>query len=302
MRGGDRAVNDYLVRIITKNANVRALSCVTTELVREACERHKTSPTASAALGRVLTGAALMGALLKTRQRIVIRFDSDGPLKKVIAEATSSGEVRGYVAEPYTDLPLKDGKLDVAGAIGKSGTLTVIKDLGLKEPYTGTVRIYTGEVAEDLAYYFTESEQIPSAVGLGVYIERDGQVSASGGFLIQSFPPRNPEVIDNVISRIEKMPNLAELLRDGKKPEQLLADIFSNIAYEVLEKRELAFKCSCSKERVEQALLSLGKEEVEKLIREQGGAEAKCEFCGQVYSFDQSELEEILQQLELPRH
>lgn len=295
-------MKDYLVRIIAKNANVRALACVTTELVREACRRHEASPTASAALGRVLTGAALMGALLKSRQRVVIRFDSNGPLKKVIAEATSSGEVRGYVAKPYVHLPLKDGKLDVAGAIGKSGTLTVIKDLGLKEPYTGMVRIITGEVAEDLAYYFAESEQIPSAVGLGVYIEPNGKVSPSGGFLIQTFPPQNPKVIDDIIRRIEKMPNLAELLRNGKKPEQLLADIFSHIPYEILEKRELVFKCSCSKERVQQALLSLGKGEVEKLIKEQGGAEAKCEFCGEKYYFTKSELEEILEELAAPRH
>ncbi len=293
---------DYLIRIIAKDANIRALACITTELVKEACDRHKASPTASAVLGRVLTAAALMGALLKTRQRVVIRFDSDGPLEKTIAEATSSGEVRGYVAKPHVDLPLKDGKLDVAGAIGKGGTLTVIKDLGLKEPYTGMIRIYTGEVAEDLAYYFTESEQIPSAVGLGVYVEPNGEVSAAGGFLIQTFPPQKPKVIDNIIGRIEQMPNLAELLRDGKKPEQLLTDIFSDVPYEVLEKRDLVFKCSCSKERVDQALLSLGKEEVKKLIREQGGAEAKCEFCGQRYYFTRSELEGIVEELAAPRH
>jgi len=293
-------VNDYLVRIITKNANVRALSCVSTQLVKQACERHKTTPTASAALGKVLTGAALMGALLKTRQRVVIRFDSDGPLEKVIAEATSSGEVRGYTARPDIDLPLKNGKLDVAGAIGKGGTLTVIKDLRLREPYTGMVRIYTGEVAEDLAYYLTESEQIPSAVGLGVYVEPSGGIGAAGGFLIQSFPPQDRNLIEKLIAQIREMPSLADLLKKGDTPEQLLQRIFQNIPFEVLERRELVFKCSCSKERVEQALLSLGKDEIRRLIQEQGGAEAKCEFCRRVYLFNQSELEEILKQLESP--
>ena len=295
-------VKDYLVRIIAKNANVRALACVTTELVREACRRHEASPTASAALGRVLTGAALLGALLKSRQRVVIRFDSNGPLKKVIAEATSSGEVRGYAAHPEVNLPLKDGKLDVAGAIGKEGTLTVIKDLRLREPYTGMVRIYTGEVAEDLAYYLTESEQIPSAVGLGVFVDPDGRVSAAGGFLIQSFPPQDPKLIEKLIARIDKMPNLAELFRDGKTPEQLLKDIFREVPFEILERRELVYKCSCSKERVEQALLSLGKDEIKRLIETQGGAKAKCEFCREVYLFDKDELQEILYELESPRH
>jgi len=295
-------VKDYLVRIIAKNANVRALACVTTELVREACRRHEASPTASAALGRVLTGAALLGALLKSRQRVVIRFDSNGPLKKIIAEATSSGEVRGYAAHPEVNLPLKDGKLDVAGAIGKEGTLTVIKDLRLREPYTGMVRIYTGEVAEDLAYYLTESEQIPSAVGLGVFVDPDGRVSAAGGFLIQSFPPQDPKLIEKLIARIDKMPNLAELFRDGKTPEQLLKDIFREVPFEILERRELVYKCSCSKERVEQALLSLGKDEIKRLIEKQGGAKAKCEFCREVYLFDKDELQEILYELESPRH
>jgi len=295
-------VKDYLVRIIAKDANVRALACVSTSLVEEARRRHGTMPTATAALGRVLTAAALMGALLKTRQRVVIRFDSEGPLRKVIAEATSNGEVRGYTAEPLVNLPSKNGKLDVSGAIGRSGTFTVIKDLGLKEPYTGVVKIYTGEVAEDMAYYLTESEQIPSAVGLGVYVEPDGSVGVAGGFLIQSFPPQDDQTIEKLINRINALPAITDLLRQGKKPEDLISLIFADIPFELLERRDLTFKCSCSKERVEQALLSLGKEEVEKLIREQGGAEAKCEFCHERYYLTKSELEQLIEELEAPRH
>ncbi len=295
-------MKDYLVRIIAKEANVRGLACITTELVNQVCQRHRAKPTASAALGRVLTGAALMGALLKTRQRVVIRFDSDGPLKKVIAEAASNGEVRGYTAHPDVDLPLKDGKLDVAGAIGRSGTLTVIKDLQLKEPYTGMVRIYSGEVAEDLAYYLTESEQIPSAVGLGVFVEPNGIVSAAGGFLIQSFPPQDEQTIDKLISQINKIPNITELLREGKKPEDLLQIIFAGVPFDILERRELCFRCNCSKERVEQALVSLGSEEIKHLIEEQGGAKARCEFCQETYLFDEAELTQLLEEVKAPKH
>jgi len=243
-----------------------------------------------------------MGALLKTRQRVVIRFDSDGPLKKVIAEAASNGEVRGYTAHPDVDLPLKDGKLDVAGAIGRSGTLTVIKDLQLKEPYTGMVRIYSGEVAEDLAYYLTESEQIPSAVGLGVFVEPNGIVSAAGGFLIQSFPPQDEQTIDKLISQINKIPNITELLREGKKPEDLLQIIFAGVPFDILERRELCFRCNCSKERVEQALVSLGSEEIRRLIEEQGGAKARCEFCQETYLFDKAELTQLLEEVKAPKH
>ena len=180
--------NDYLVRMLTKTGNVRALACVTTKLVNEICQRHKTSVTASRALGRVVTGTALMGALLKPGQRVAVKFEGNGPLKKILAEAESDGSVRGYVGVPDVELPLKQGKIDVAGAIGRAGFLTVAKDLRLKEPYKGTVQLYTSEIAEDFAYYFTESEQIPSAVGLGGYVEPDMHISAAGGFLIQPSP------------------------------------------------------------------------------------------------------------------
>jgi len=171
------SVDNYLVRIISKDYSVRALACVTTQLVNEACRRQDAYPTAAAALGRALTGAALMGALLKTGQRVALKFEGNGPLKKIVVEGESNGLVRGYVAMPHVDLPLKAGKLDVASALGKDGLLTVAKDLRLKEPYQGIVKLYTGEIAEDLAFYLTESEQIPSAVGLGVLVEPDRTVS-----------------------------------------------------------------------------------------------------------------------------
>lgn len=281
---------DYLVRAIAEEANVRALACVTTNVVNEVCLRHETYPLASAALGRAVTAGALMGALLKTRQTVALKFEGSGPLAKIIVEAESNGAVRGYVREPKAVLPLKDGKLDVAGGLGRSGFLTVTKDLRMKEPYTGTVQLYTSEIGEDLAYYLMESEQIPSAVGLGVYLEPDGRASAAGGFLIQSLPPSDEAMVDRLVAQIAKLPPVTELFRSGKGPEDLLELIFSGISYRILEKRAIAFQCSCSRERVERALLTLGKKGVEELLEEHEQVEMTCEFCRERYVFTEKDL------------
>ncbi|WP_298273106.1 Hsp33 family molecular chaperone HslO [Geobacter sp.] len=290
----DPTPSDYLVRIITKNGAVRALACATTGLVADACRRHGTWPTASAALGRGLTAGALMGALLKTGQRVALRFEGNGPLKKVLVEADANGAVRGGVGNPEVSPVRDDGKLDVGGALGRAGLLTVTKDLGLKEPYTGTVILYTSEIAEDLAWYLTESEQIPSAVGLGTYVEPDGSVSAAGGFLIQALPPGDEELVDRLMARIGEMPPVTELLRRGVTPEGMLAYLFDGIPCDTLEKRALAFVCSCSRERTERLLVSLGKADLAALIDEQGGAEVTCELCRERYRFDRGELERLL--------
>lgn len=262
----DSVITDYLVRIITKDGSIRALACVTTGLTGELCRRHGTWPTASAALGRALTGGALMGALLKTGQRVGLRFEGNGPLKKILVEADANGAVRGCVGNPEVNPLREDGKLDVAAAIGNAGLLTVTKDLGLKEPYTGTVLLYTSEIAEDLAYYLTDSEQVPSAVGLGVYVEPDGAIAAAGGFLIQSLPPHNDEAVDRLMERIASMPSVTDLLRQGKNPEELLEYLFEGIPCDTLEKRALAFVCSCSRERVERVLISLGRDDLERIL------------------------------------
>lgn len=287
-------MNDYLVRIITKAGNIRAMACVTTELVNEARRRHNTFPTASAALGRALTGGALMGSMLKTSQRIALKFEGSGPLKKIIVEADSNGTVRGYVGVPEVYMVREDGKLDVAGALGRAGFLTVTKDLGLKEPYKGTVQLYTSEIAEDLALYLTESEQIPSAVALGVFVEPDISVSAAGGFLVQAIPPQDEEMIDTLMDRIGKLPPVTQLLREGKAPQEMLEILFSGIPYDMLERRALAFQCSCSREKVERALISIGREELVKMIEQQEVAEVKCEFCRQAYTFTREEIKLIL--------
>lgn len=291
-------MTDYLVRIITNAGTVRGLACVITGLVGEACRRHGTWPTASAALGRALTGGALMGAMLKTGQRVALRFEGSGPLRKILVEAESNGAVRGCVGEPQVHLPARDGKLDVAGALGRAGFLTVTKDLGLKEPYKGMVQLYTSEIAEDVAFYFTESEQIPSAVGLGVYVEPDNSISAAGGFLIQSLPPQDEEVVEQLMGQIGNMPSITELLRQGKTPEQLLEILFADIAYDIIEKRELTFQCACSREKIERVLMSLGKADLADLIEKEGNTVVTCEFCREAYRFSRGELERLLSEID----
>jgi molecular chaperone Hsp33 len=289
-------VDDYLVRTITKDGSVRALACVTTHLVNEAHFRHGTYPTASAALGRALTGGALMGALLKNGQRVALKFEGNGPLQKIVVEAESNGLVRGYVGVPAVNLPPRNRKLDVSGALGKAGLLTVTKDLRMKEPYMGIVQLYSGEIAEDLAFYLVESEQIPSAVGLGVFVEPDGEVTAAGGFLIQSLPPANENLIDKLAGHIKKLPPITELVRSGKTPEDLLGLIFTDIPVTILEKYALAFRCSCSRERVEKALISLGWQELAALLEQQEETVVTCEFCHENYGFSRENLARLVEE------
>ena len=290
-------MNDYLVRIMASDARVRALACVTTTLVNEACTRHGTYPTASAALGRALTGGLLLGALLEPDQRVALMFEGNGPLKKILVEAESNGGVRGYVKVPEVDLPSRNGKIDVSGALGKSGFLTVTKDLRLREPYRGTVQLYTGEIASDIAYYLTKSEQIPSAVGLGVYVEPDLTVTAAGGFLIQSLPPSDESMIDILIEHIREMPSITDQLRSGKTPEALLETIFAGIPFEILENLSLTYRCSCSRGRIEQALITLGKKEIASIIAKDEIIDVTCEFCRKGYVFSRKELKRLMDEM-----
>jgi len=282
---------DYLVRSITDKLNVIALACVTTDLVGEAARLHGTSPTATAALGRALTGGLLMGALLKPGQRVALKFQGNGPLKRILVEADSVGLARGYVAVPEADVPSQGDKLNVSGVLGHEGFLTVVKDLGLKDHYRGIVKLHTGEIAEDIAYYYLESEQIPSAVGLGVFIESDGRVSASGGFLIQTFFTGEDPLVDQLIGNVQRIPGISESLRQGKTPEDMLATLLSEIPYHVVGKRHLSFRCTCSRERVERALIALGNEELRSLGAEQEKTEVTCEYCRSTYQFTREDLE-----------
>lgn len=287
-------MSDYLVRAISEDGDLRGLACVTTNLVDGAKNRFGTYPTATAALGRALTGGALMGALLKTGERVALKFEGNGPLRKIVVEAESNGSVRGYVAAPEVDLPLKFGKLDVASAVGRAGLLTVAKDLRMKEPYHGVVELYTSEIAEDLAYYLTASEQVLSAVGLGVFVDPAGSVSAAGGFLVQTLPSSNQDAAEHLIANIEKISSVSDLIHKGISPQELLQRIFSGISIRILEERKLAFRCNCSKERVERALFALGRDEIGELAASEENTEITCEFCQHKYVFGREELERLI--------
>ena len=290
-------MDDYMIRVISHQANVVGLACVTTNLVGEACRLHETAPTATAAFGRTLTGGLLLGGLMKRGQRVGIKIEGDGPIRKIIVEADSDGCVRGLVGNPAADVPPRGAKLDVSGLLGKNGFLTVIKDMGLEEPYQGIVRLKTGEIAEDIAYYLSESEQIPSAVALGVFVEPDGRVSAAGGFMIQSLPPSDEPVLEKLDSNIRNMPRVTDLIRAGKDPQGMLAAIFAGIDARTLEKRGLSYRCTCSRARIERVLISLGCEELMQLKSEQEETRVTCEFCRTDYRFNQQEMERLLEEM-----
>lgn len=287
-------MEDYMVKVITESKDIIGVACITTNLVNDARIRHVTYPTATAALGRALTGAGLMASLLDPDQRVALKFQGDGPLKKIVVEADGMGAVRGYAGVPAVDLPPKNGKLDVSGALGSQGYLTVSKDLRVKDVYTGVVHLHSGEIASDIAYYLTESEQIPSAVGLGVFVERDAAVSAAGGFLVQSLPPSDEKRIDALAQRIEHMDSVTAQIREGRLPEDMLGTIFEGIPYRAIERRQLAFRCACSRDRTEQAIIALGPEEIRSIMAEHETVEISCQFCGQVRSFSREELQRLI--------
>lgn len=290
-------MKNYVTRVISEQANVIGLACVTTELVNEACRLHGAYPTASAALGRALTGGALMASLLKLGQRLALKIEGNGPLRKIIVEADSAGCVRGFVGVPEVDLPPRNGKFDVSGAVGTEGILTVIKDTGRRELYNGVVKIRTGEIAEDIAYYYAESEQIPTAVALGVYMEPNLEITAAGGFLVQSLPPADENMIDRLIGNIGKLPPYTQMLLAGLSPESILEAIFNGVPFVTLEKHELCYRCTCDRERIERVLVSLGEEELADIIEKQGKADVTCEFCRRTHSFSRGALEGILSQM-----
>jgi len=270
---------------------LRAVACVTTSVVNDICFLQGCSPVVSVALGRAVSGAALLGSTLKQGQRLAIKFEGNGPMQKLIAEADWDGALRATVAVPDAVAE------SVPDALGRAGFLTVTKDLGLKEPYSGMVQLYTSEIAQDLAYYLADSEQIPSAVGLGVSLAPDGQVAVAGGFLIQSLPPSDESAVEQVMTRIEQLPPLTTLLAGGTSPTALLEQLLEGLEYNLLESTDLSFRCGCSLDKVERALLSLGKEELERLMVEQGSAEVTCEFCRRQYRLDR-ELPSLLERLQ----
>lgn len=286
-------MNDYLVIGIDKKENFRAYAAVTTGLVEEARQRHNTSATASAALGRTLTAGVLMSANLKGDDLLTIRILGDGPLGAVVVTADADANVRGYVQNPQADLPAKNGKLDVGGAVGHHGQLAVTKNLGLRDPYTGSINLVSGEIGEDIAYYYATSEQIPSVVALGVLVETDISVKAAGGVLVQALPGAGEEALLELEQRAQALPHISRLFSEGVLPEQILQRLLGADFVE-LERKPVAFKCRCSREKLEKILISLGEDEIRDIINTQGRAEITCHFCGDKYYFETGELEEIL--------
>ena len=284
---------------MSKDGSVKAAAVSTRALTERARSIHHTTPVATAALGRALAGVSMMGNALKGQgESVTLQIKGGGPLGTVLAVSDAEGNVRGYVGDASVDLPLReDGKLDVGGAVGHQGTLTVIKDLGLKEPYVGTVDLFGGEVAEDIAAYFVESEQIPSACGLGVLVDRDRSVLAAGGYLIQLLPGASEDTIAKVEGGIYAAPSVTNILKDDPDPAHLLQTVLSDFDLEILEMTPIEYRCYCSRERTERALLSLGSAELEDMLREQGGAELTCQFCDRVHVFSGDELRNMITEL-----
>ncbi|WP_430789349.1 Hsp33 family molecular chaperone HslO [Virgibacillus flavescens] len=289
-------MKDYLVKATTYNGMVRAYASVTTDTVSEAQRRQDSWATTTAALGRTITVSAMMGAMLKGDDSITVKVEGNGPIGPIVTDANTRGEVRGYVTNPHVDFDLNEnGKLDVARAVGTEGNISVIKDLGLKDYFTGQVPIISGEISEDFTYYFANSEQVPSAVGAGVLINPDHSVLAAGGFIIQVMPGADEEIIERLEEQIQSFPAISSLIREGNSPEQILQRLFGDAEIKMLETLPIVFTCKCSKERIEQAISGLGNEEIEKMIEEDRGAEATCHFCNEIYKFNEQELELLKQ-------
>ena len=289
-------MSDQLVRAISKDGFVKAAAVSTRALTERARQIHQTSPVATAALGRLLAAGSMMGNELKgDGSSVTLRIKGDGPLGTLLVVADNEGNVRGSVQNPQIDLPIReDGKLDVGGAVGHEGTLTVIKDLHMKEPYVGTIDLLGGEIAEDIAGYFVESEQIPTACGLGVLVDRDQSVKSAGGYLIQLLPGATEDTIVKVEGGIMAAGPVSALLEQDPDPEHLLRTVMSDFDLKILETQPVSYKCYCSRERVERALISLGRKELEDMLREQGGCQLSCQFCDAVYDFSKEDLEGLL--------
>lgn len=288
-------MENYIIRAVAANKNIRVFIAVTTDMVEQGRRIHDTTPVVTAAFGRTLTATAMMGVMLKgSKDKLSVMIKGEGPIKEILCASDSDGNVKGYVANPYVELPLReDGKLDVGGAVGREGRLVVIKDLGLKDPYIGQMNLVSGEIAEDVTAYFAHSEQQPSAVALGVLIDRDRSVKASGGFIIQILPGVEEEMIKKIEDKLGNLPPITKIIENEIDGEKILSQIMEGFDYEILEKKEIKFVCDCSVERLEAALISIGTKELRQIIDEDGQAELTCHFCNTKYHFDREHLEKL---------
>lgn len=286
-------MSDHLVRILTNDGAVRVSVADTTLLVEEVRRRQQTDPTATVAIGRLTTAAALVGSLLKGQQRVALTIEGNGPLRRLQAEAEADGRVRASLKVPVAALPPRDGRFDVAGAVGRAGFLHVVKDLGLKEPYRGLVQLVSSEIGEDIAYYFTTSEQTPSSVALGVELGEQAEVAAAGGYLVQLLPNAPAELTDQLISNLKTLPPTTTLLREGLSPEAIAVRLLKDMPCHTLGSTPLVFSCSCSREQSLRLLRLLGADELEQMIAETGETRVTCEFCKEIYSVDGATLRAV---------
>lgn len=287
-------MKDYIVRATAANTQIRAFAAMTTDLVEQARKYHETSPVATAALGRLLTGGVMMGSMMKNPTDVLtLQINCSGPIGGLTVTADATGNVKGYVNEPEVILPPKNGKLDVGGALGQ-GILNVIKDMGLKEPYAGQTILQTGEIAEDLTYYFATSEQVPSSVGLGVLMEKNNTVYCAGGFIVQVMPFIEEAVLAKLEENISKIQSVTAMLDNGHTPEEMLSQVLDGLNMEVTDTLPISYHCNCSKERIEKAIISIGKKEIQEMIDDGETIEVKCHFCNTAYHFTVEELEAIL--------
>ena len=288
-------MNDYMIRATAADGQIRAFAATTKEMVETAKNAHNTSPIATAALGRLTTAAAMMGSDLKGEgELLTLRIEGDGPIGGLLVTADGKGDVKGYAFNPDVMLPPNaQGKLDVGGSLGL-GVLSVIKDIGLKEPYVGQTQLITGEIAEDLTYYFATSEQVPSSVALGVLMNKDNTVRQAGGFIIQLLPGASDEIIDRLEAKLSGISSITSLLDAGKTPEEILTDILGEFGLEILKKMPVQFHCDCERSRVEKAIISIGRKEIQDMIDEEKEIEVNCQFCNKHYKFSVDELGEML--------
>lgn len=288
-------LSDYIVRATAKQAQIRAFAITSREIVETARQKHNTSPVVTAALGRLLSAGAMMGSMLKADTDILtLQVKGDGPMHGLTVTADAKARVKGYADVPDVLLPPNaKGKLDVGGAIG-NGILSVIKDMGLKEPYCGQTVLQTGEIAEDLTYYFATSGQVPSSVGLGVLMNKDNTVRQAGGFIVQLMPFAEEETIEQLEQNLSRISSVTSMLEEGKTPEGILEVLFEGMDLEIVDMMPASFYCNCSKERVEKAIISVGKKEITEMIREEKPIEVNCHFCNTAYTFTPQELQELL--------
>lgn len=289
-------MKDYLIRGIDRQGRIRIFVASTTHMVEKARSIHNTSPTATAALGRTLTAGVMMGSMMKNEGDVLtLKIAGDGPGGTIYVVAKNDGRIKGYIGNPSADVPSrKDGKLDVGSLVGRNGTITTIMDLGLKDPYVGQSKIVSGEIAEDLANFYAYSEQQPSAVSLGVLVDRDISVKAAGGYIIQLLPGVTDEDIDKIEKILSKIEPVSTMIDEGLSPEDIMNKVLGEFHMETLDRMDLSYQCDCSREKIEKVIMSLGKKEIQDIIEEDGQAEVVCHFCNSKYQFNKEELSKFL--------